>query len=98
MNAIYGSLAALIVVLFSFELAACIVLLGAQLVSEIEQSSNAGRPWYAGAGAGAGAAAAGAAAVAELESPARSATAGPAEEARPSPSPQRAHDDAVTQR
>jgi membrane protein len=91
-NAIYGSLAALIVVLFSFELAACIVLLGAQLVAELEQSRNADRPWYAGA------AAASAAAVEAPGAPAEAATAMPVEEARPSPSPQPAHDGAVTPR
>jgi membrane protein len=43
---IYGSMAAVIVVLFSFELAAIIVLLGAQVVAEIEQSWKADRRWY----------------------------------------------------
>ncbi len=43
---VYGSLAAVIVVLFSFELGAVIVLLGAQVVAEIEQSWKAGRRWY----------------------------------------------------
>lgn len=45
-NLIYGSLAALIVVLFSFELAAGIVLLCAQLIAELEKSEQAGRRWY----------------------------------------------------
>jgi YihY family inner membrane protein len=43
---IYGSMAAVIVVLFSFELGAIIVLLGAQVVAEIEQSWKAERRWY----------------------------------------------------
>ncbi|HEX7479844.1 MAG TPA: YihY/virulence factor BrkB family protein [Polyangiales bacterium] len=43
---IYGSLAAVIVVLFSIELGAIIVLLGAQVIAEIEQSWNNGRRWY----------------------------------------------------
>jgi membrane protein len=43
---IYGSMAAMIVVLFSFELAAIIVLLGAQVAAEIEQSWKAERRWY----------------------------------------------------
>jgi membrane protein len=43
---IYGSMTAVIVVLFSFELGASIILLGAQVVAEIEQSWKAGRSWY----------------------------------------------------
>lgn len=85
-NAIYGSLAALIVVLFSFELAACIVLLGAQVVAEIEQNRDAGRPWYAGH-------------FAAPEPATPPATAAPSEGTRPSPaSPQHANDGALTQR
>lgn len=45
-NLIYGSLAGIVVVLFSFELAAAIVLLAAQAIAEIERSSRAGVPWY----------------------------------------------------
>lgn len=45
-NMIYGSLSAIIIVLFSFEVAAGIVLLGAQLVAELEKSRNAGCRWY----------------------------------------------------
>jgi membrane protein len=37
-NVIYGSMAAVVVVLFSFELVAIIVLLGAQLIAELEKS------------------------------------------------------------
>ena len=84
-NAIYGSLAALIVVLFSFELAACIVLLGAQVVAEIEQNRDAGRRWYAGQPAEP---------EAEAEAPAAAA---PPEGARPPASP-RSAGDALTQR
>jgi membrane protein len=43
---IYGSLAGIIVVLFSFELAAAIVLLAAQVIAEIEKSWRAGLHWY----------------------------------------------------
>lgn len=43
---IYGSLAAVIVVLFSIEIGAIVVLLGAQVISELEQSAHAGRRWY----------------------------------------------------
>jgi YihY family inner membrane protein len=43
---IYGSLAAVIIVLCSFELAAAIVLLGGQIIAEIEKSWRAGKRWY----------------------------------------------------
>ncbi len=45
-SAIYGSLSAVIVVLLSFEAAAAIVLLGAQVIAELEKSWRAGRHWY----------------------------------------------------
>jgi membrane protein len=45
-NLIYGSLAGIVVVLFSFELAAAIVLLGAQVIAELERSWQAGLHWY----------------------------------------------------
>jgi YihY family inner membrane protein len=45
-NLIYGSLASIVVVLFSFELAAAIVLLAAQVIAEIEKSWRAGLRWY----------------------------------------------------
>jgi membrane protein len=45
-NLIYGSLASIVVVLFSFELAAAIVLLAAQVLAELEKSWRAGLRWY----------------------------------------------------
>jgi YihY family inner membrane protein len=45
-NLIYGSMAAVIVVLVTLELAAAIVLLGAQIIAEIEKSWRAGRRWW----------------------------------------------------
>jgi membrane protein len=45
-NLIYGSLASIVVVLFSFELAAAIVLLTAQVLAELEKSWRAGLRWY----------------------------------------------------
>jgi YihY family inner membrane protein len=45
-NLIYGSLAGIVVVLFSFELAAAIVLLAAQAIAELERSGRAGLRWY----------------------------------------------------
>lgn len=45
-NVVYGSLATVIVVLLSMEVAAVIVLLGAQVIAEIEKSAEADVPWY----------------------------------------------------
>jgi uncharacterized BrkB/YihY/UPF0761 family membrane protein len=45
-NVIYGSLAAVIVVLLSFELAAMIVLFCAQVVAEVELAWHAGNHWF----------------------------------------------------
>ena len=43
---VYGSLATVVIVLLSLEIAAVIVLLGAQVIAEIEVSAEAGIPWY----------------------------------------------------
>lgn len=43
---IYGSLTTVVIVLFSFEIAAMIVLLGAQIIAELQHSADAGLPWY----------------------------------------------------
>ncbi|MEZ4451578.1 MAG: YihY/virulence factor BrkB family protein [Nannocystaceae bacterium] len=43
---IYGSLTAVVIVLFSFEIAALIVLFGAQIIAELQHSADAGLPWY----------------------------------------------------
>jgi len=43
---VYGSLTTVIIVLLSLEIAAVIVLLGAQVIAEIEISAEAGIPWY----------------------------------------------------
>lgn len=45
-NAVYGSLATLIVVLLSLEIGAVILLLGAQVIAELERSARAGLPWH----------------------------------------------------
>jgi YihY family inner membrane protein len=45
-NVVYGSLATVIVVLLSMEVAAVIVLLGAQVIAEVEKSAEAEVPWY----------------------------------------------------
>jgi YihY family inner membrane protein len=45
-NVIYGSLATIIVVLISMEIGAIILLLGAQVIADLERSAKAGLPWY----------------------------------------------------
>ncbi|MGJ7457086.1 YihY/virulence factor BrkB family protein [Halomonas sp. MA07-2] len=45
-NAVYGSLATLIVVLLSLEIGAIILLLGAQVIAELERNARLGLPWY----------------------------------------------------
>lgn len=45
-SVIYGSLATGVIVLFSFEIAAVILLLGAQAIAELQHSADAGLPWY----------------------------------------------------
>nr|WP_298375847.1 YihY/virulence factor BrkB family protein [uncultured Halomonas sp.] len=45
-NVIYGSLATLIVLLLSLEIGAVILLLGAQVIAELERSARARLPWY----------------------------------------------------
>lgn len=46
-NAIYGSLATIIVLLISLEVGSIILLLGAQVIAELERSERAGVPWHA---------------------------------------------------
>lgn len=45
-NAIYGSLATVLVLLLSMEIGFIILLLGAQVIAELEASSTAGKPWW----------------------------------------------------
>ncbi len=45
-NVIYGSLATAVVTLLYLEIASIILLLGAQVIAELEASAAAGRPWY----------------------------------------------------
>lgn len=47
-NTLYGSLATVIIVLLTLEFAALIILFGAQVISEIQHSEEAGLPWYEG--------------------------------------------------
>ncbi len=45
-NVIYGSLATIIVLLVSLEVGSIILLLGAQVIAELERSERAGVPWH----------------------------------------------------
>ncbi|MEC9482848.1 MAG: YihY/virulence factor BrkB family protein [Halomonas sp.] len=45
-NAVYGSLATIVVVLLSLEIGSIILLLGAQVIAELERSARAGVPWH----------------------------------------------------
>jgi len=45
-NAIYGSMATIIIVLFTMEAVALILLLGAQVIADLERNANAGIRWY----------------------------------------------------
>ncbi|MCG6659013.1 YihY/virulence factor BrkB family protein [Halomonas campisalis] len=45
-NVVYGSLATLIVVLLSLEVGAIILLLGAQVIAELERNARIGLPWH----------------------------------------------------
>jgi YihY family inner membrane protein len=45
-NLLYGSLASVIVVLLFLEILFIILLLGAQVIAELESSATAGLPWY----------------------------------------------------
>lgn len=45
-NAVYGSMATTVILLLTMEAAAIIVLLGAQVIAELQRSIHAGTPWY----------------------------------------------------
>jgi len=45
-NAVYGSLATLVVVLLSLEIGAIILLLGAQVIAELERNARLGLAWH----------------------------------------------------
>ena len=45
-NVLYGSMATLIIVLLTMEAAALILLLGAQVIADLQRSANAGLPWH----------------------------------------------------
>ena len=45
-NVIYGSMATIIIVLLTLEVVALILLLGAQVIADLQCSANAGIPWH----------------------------------------------------
>ena len=45
-DVVYGSLATVVILLLTLEVGAIIVLLGAQVIAELERSAHAGVPWY----------------------------------------------------
>ncbi len=45
-NAVYGSMATTIIVLLTMEAAALTVLLGAQVIADLQRSRHCGTPWY----------------------------------------------------
>ena len=45
-SVVYGSLASVVIVLFCMEIAAIIILLGAQIIAELERSAEAGLKWW----------------------------------------------------
>jgi membrane protein len=45
-NAVYGSMTTTIVVLLTMEAASVIVLLGAQVIADLQQSIQTKTPWY----------------------------------------------------
>lgn len=45
-NAVYGSLATIIILLLTLEVGAFTLLLGAQVIAELERSAKAGLPWH----------------------------------------------------
>jgi uncharacterized BrkB/YihY/UPF0761 family membrane protein len=46
-NVIYGSMATIVIVLLTLEAAALILLLGAQVIAELQRNANLGIPWHA---------------------------------------------------
>lgn len=45
-DVVYGSLTTVVIVLLTMEVAAVIVLMGAQVIAELEQNARNDRPWY----------------------------------------------------
>ncbi len=45
-NVVYGSMATIVIVLFTMESVALILLLGAQVIADLQRSADAGVPWH----------------------------------------------------
>ena len=45
-NVVYGSMATIIIVLLTLEAIALILLLGAQVIADLQRNANAGIPWH----------------------------------------------------
>jgi YihY family inner membrane protein len=45
-NVVFGSIATIIIVLITMEIVALIVLLGAQVIAELQRNANLGIPWH----------------------------------------------------
>ncbi|MFB6372596.1 MAG: YhjD/YihY/BrkB family envelope integrity protein, partial [Bradymonadaceae bacterium] len=45
-NVVYGSLTTVVIALLTMEVAAVIVLIGAQVIAELEQNARNDLPWY----------------------------------------------------
>jgi YihY family inner membrane protein len=46
-NLIYGSMATIVIILLTLEAAALILLLGAQVIADLQRNANLGIPWHA---------------------------------------------------
>lgn len=47
LNVIYGSMATIVIILLTLEAAALILLLGAQVIADLQRNANLGIPWHA---------------------------------------------------
>ncbi|MEO8614002.1 MAG: YhjD/YihY/BrkB family envelope integrity protein, partial [Luteolibacter sp.] len=45
-NVVYGSMATIIIVLLTLEAIALIILLGAQVIADLQRNANIGIPWH----------------------------------------------------
>ncbi|MCF7731938.1 MAG: YihY/virulence factor BrkB family protein [Akkermansiaceae bacterium] len=45
-NVVYGSIATIIIVLITMEMVALVLLLGAQVIADLQRNANLGIPWY----------------------------------------------------
>jgi uncharacterized BrkB/YihY/UPF0761 family membrane protein len=45
-NVVYGSMATIIIVLLTLEAVALVILLGAQVIADLQRNANRGLPWH----------------------------------------------------